>query len=162
MLFHLTHNMVDLWKILPAINYIAGNIFQLFRRYVAIDGKLSILFPVINILGEILWILNKSNIFYVKSNTKFRPDPDARLMEQVREVLRYFHYAYRTEQTYCDWILRYIKFHGSKTHPGDMGKKEIEAFLSALARRQNYWNSYARDAKGFSCSLEPPGSDLSN
>jgi hypothetical protein len=28
----------------------------------------------------------------------------------VRQVLRYHHYAYRTEQTYCDWVLRYIKF----------------------------------------------------
>jgi hypothetical protein len=31
--------------------------------------------------------------------------------------LLHHHYAYRTEQTYCNWILRYIKFHGSKTHP---------------------------------------------
>jgi len=34
----------------------------------------------------------------------FRPNPDLKLMDQVREVLRYYHYAYRTEQTYCDWI----------------------------------------------------------
>jgi len=48
-------------------------------------------------------------------------------------VLRYHHYAYRTEQSYCDWILRYIKFHGGNTHPSKMGKKEIDAFLSHLA-----------------------------
>jgi len=30
---------------------------------------------------------------------KFRPDPDARLLDQVRQVLRYYHYAYRTEAT---------------------------------------------------------------
>jgi integrase len=36
-------------------------------------------------------------------------------------VLRYDHYAERTEQTYCGWILRVIKFHGSQTHPKDMG-----------------------------------------
>ncbi len=28
----------------------------------------------------------------------FRPDPKLKLMEQVREVLRYHHYAYRTER----------------------------------------------------------------
>ncbi|HWR69261.1 MAG TPA: phage integrase N-terminal SAM-like domain-containing protein, partial [Desulfomonilia bacterium] len=54
-------------------------------------------------------------------------------MDQVRQVLRYHHYAYRTEQAYCDWILRFIKFHGSRTHPKDMGKVEIDSFLSYLA-----------------------------
>jgi len=68
-----------------------------------------------------------------KHNSKFRPDPKLKLMDQVRQVLRYHHYAYRTEQTYCDWILRYIKFHGGKTHPAQMGKTEIDAFLSHLA-----------------------------
>ena len=63
----------------------------------------------------------------------FRPDPKLKLMDQVRQVLRYHHYAYRTEQSYCDWIIRYIKFHGGNTHPGKMGKKEIDAFLSDLA-----------------------------
>ncbi len=64
---------------------------------------------------------------------KFRPNKDQKLMDQVREVLRYHHYAYSTEQSYCKWIVRYIKFHKSELHPEDMGKKEIEAFLSHLA-----------------------------
>lgn len=45
-------------------------------------------------------------------------------MDQVRQVMRYHHYAYRTEKTYSDWILRYIKFFSAKYHPKDMGKKE--------------------------------------
>ena len=69
----------------------------------------------------------------MESKEKFRPDPNLRLMDQVRQVLRYHHYAYRTEHTYCDWILRFIKFHGCKTHPNDMGKIEIDGFLSHLA-----------------------------
>ncbi len=64
---------------------------------------------------------------------KFKPDRDLKLMDQVRQVLRYHHYAYRTEHSYCDWILRFIKFHGGNTHPAKMGKKEIDAFLSHLA-----------------------------
>lgn len=64
---------------------------------------------------------------------KVKPAADLKLMDQVRQVLRYYHYAYRTEQTYCDWILRFIKFHGSKTHPKKMGKPHIESFLSHLA-----------------------------
>ncbi len=54
-------------------------------------------------------------------------------MDQVRQVLRYHHYSYRTEQTYCDWIIRFVKFHGFQKHPKDMDKSEIEAFLSHLA-----------------------------
>ncbi len=67
-------------------------------------------------------------------------------MDQVRQVLRYHHYAYRTEQTYCDWIMRYIRYHGGKTHPRNMGKKEIEAFLSHLAIQQNVAASTQRQA----------------
>ena len=69
--------------------------------------------------------------------TKFKPNPDYRLMDQVREVLRYYHYAYRTEQTYCAWILQYIRFYDNKTHPRDMGKNEVERFLSYLAVKRH-------------------------
>ncbi|PIE01984.1 MAG: integrase [Acidobacteria bacterium] len=54
-------------------------------------------------------------------------------MDQVREVLRYYHYAYTTEKSYCNWILRYIQFYGGQIHPEKMGAKEVERFLSHLA-----------------------------
>ena len=54
------------------------------------------------------------------------------LLQQVRERLRALHYSYRTEQPYVDWIRRYILFHGKK-HPRDMGKREVEQFLTHLA-----------------------------
>ena len=38
-----------------------------------------------------------------------------KLLDQVRAVLRLHHYALRTEQSYCDWIRRYIAFHGMKS-----------------------------------------------
>ena len=66
----------------------------------------------------------------------FRPNPDLKLMDQVREVLRYYHYAYRTEQSYCDWILRYVRFFGGQTHPKELGSADIERFLSDLVSRQ--------------------------
>jgi len=68
---------------------------------------------------------------------KFKPNPEYRLMDQVREVLRYYHYAYRTEQSYSSWILQYIKFYGGKTHPKNLGKNEVERFLSYLAGTKN-------------------------
>lgn len=54
-----------------------------------------------------------------------------KLLDQVRLNIRQKHYSYRTEKSYIDWIKRYIYFHNKK-HPKDMGKLEIEAFLSAL------------------------------
>ena len=73
----------------------------------------------------------------MESKAKFKPNPKYRLMDQVLEVLRYYHYAYRTEQSYCSWILQYIKFYGDKIHPKDMGKHEVERFLSHLAEKKN-------------------------
>ena len=61
----------------------------------------------------------------------FRPTA-SRLMDQVRETLRFYHYAYNTEKSYVDWILKFIRFNGKK-HPREMGKLEIERFLSHLA-----------------------------
>ena len=69
----------------------------------------------------------------MENKPKFHPNPKLKLMDQVREVLRYHHYAYRTEQTYCQWILRYIHHFGGKTHPRYLGANDVEAFLSHLA-----------------------------
>ena len=55
-----------------------------------------------------------------------------KLLDQVRDKLRVKHYSIRTEQSYTDWIKRYILFHG-KRHPNEMGSGEIEAFLTHLA-----------------------------
>lgn len=58
--------------------------------------------------------------------------PPPRLLDQVRARLRTLHYALRTEQSYVDWIRRYILFHG-KRHPAGMGAQEVSAFLTHLA-----------------------------
>jgi len=52
-----------------------------------------------------------------------------KLLDQVRDKLRVKHYSIRTEQTYVDWIKRFIFFHG-KRHPKDMGAQDVEAFLT--------------------------------
>ena len=77
---------------------------------------------------------------------KFKPDPNLKLMDQVRQVLRYHHYAYRTEKSYCDWILRFIKFYQCENHPKDMGKKEIEKYLSHLSTKGNVSASTQKQA----------------
>jgi integron integrase len=55
-----------------------------------------------------------------------------RLLDQVRERIRYLHYSLRTEEAYVYWTRRFIKFHGLR-HPREMGVKEVEAFLLFLA-----------------------------
>src|SRR5919109_1724669 len=77
---------------------------------------------------------------------KFRPNPGLKLMDQVREVLRYYRYAYRTEQTYAHWILRYIRYFGGKTHPNRLGAQEAERFLSHLATEGQVSASTQRQA----------------
>ena len=75
------------------------------------------------------------------------PNPKARLFDQVREAMRFHHYALRTEEAYLQWIRRFLVFHrtrpaancaaggepGSWRHPRDMGASEVAAFLSHLA-----------------------------
>jgi site-specific recombinase XerD len=63
-------------------------------------------------------------------------NPPKKLLDQVRDVIRLKHYSYRTEETYVQWIVRYILFH-NKRHPKDMGVAEIEEFLTHLAVEGN-------------------------
>ncbi len=55
-----------------------------------------------------------------------------KLLDQVRDAIRTKHYSYRTEQTYVDWITRFILFH-KKRHPAEMGAPEVQAFITYLA-----------------------------
>ena len=52
----------------------------------------------------------------MKENTRKFVPKSVRLMDQVREVLRFHHYAYTTEKSYVSWILQYIRFHDKKPH----------------------------------------------
>jgi hypothetical protein len=53
-------------------------------------------------LGSTYYVITGYDMESKKKNThKFRPNPSLNLMNQVREVLRYHHYAYRTEQTHA-------------------------------------------------------------
>ena len=67
---------------------------------------------------------------------KLIPNPKARLREQVHEVMRFQHYALRTEETYWQWIRRFILFH-QKRHPREMAEPEVSAFLSHLTAGQD-------------------------
>jgi len=59
-----------------------------------------------------------------------------RLLDRVREVLRVKHYSYRTEQTYIQWIKRYIYFHDKK-HPGELSNEAIAKYINYLANKRD-------------------------
>ena len=58
--------------------------------------------------------------------------PKKKLLDIVRDKIRVKHYSMSTERTYIHWIKHYIFFHNKK-HPIEMGKEEIEQFLTFLA-----------------------------
>lgn len=75
--------------------------------------------------SPLVWLIREQNAPpYSTSKPK--------LLDQVRHVLRTKHYAIRTEETYINWIKRFILFH-HKRHPQEMNTPEIEQFLTHLA-----------------------------
>jgi integron integrase len=88
----------------------------------------------------------------------FLPNPKLKFLDQCREVMRFRHLSRRTEETYLQWIRRFILFHRKKApirqagdgksgaqgvthpitgwiwrHPKDMGEVEVRSFLTDLA-----------------------------
>jgi len=58
-----------------------------------------------------------------------------KLLDIVRDKIRFKHYSYSTERTYVHWIKQYILFH-KKKHPIEMDKREIEEYLTFLATQK--------------------------
>ena len=83
----------------------------------------------------------------------FLPNPKLKLLDQCRELMRFKQLSRRTEETYLQWIRRFILFHRQKVstphpgplpgrggegewrwrHPKEMGEVEVRAFLTHLA-----------------------------
>ena len=69
----------------------------------------------------------------------------SKLLDRVRRRIRLKGYSIRTERAYVSWIKRYILYH-KKRHPQEMGKAEIERFLSHLAIKLNVSKSTQNQA----------------
>lgn len=50
------------------------------------------------------------------------PDKPVRFMDKLRVFMRAKRLAYRTEKTYCLWIVDFIRYH-NKRHPETMGRE---------------------------------------
>ncbi|OEY66000.1 integron integrase [Marinobacter sp. X15-166B] len=62
--------------------------------------------------------------------------PQPRLRDQLRAVIRVNRYSIRTEKSYWYWTRYFIRFHKMK-HPRDMGPQEVNEFLTWLAVHRN-------------------------
>ena len=59
-----------------------------------------------------------------------------RLLDRLKNAIRVRQYSMATEKAYLGWARRYILFH-HKRHPAEMGKCEIESFLTHLAVKRS-------------------------
>jgi integron integrase len=58
--------------------------------------------------------------------------PRPRLLDAVRQQVRYLHYSLRTEEAYVHWVRAFVRFHKLR-HPAELGQPEVESFLTWLA-----------------------------
>jgi integron integrase len=72
---------------------------------------------------------------------KLLPNPKLRLKDQFHEVARFRHLSPRSEATYWEWVVRFLKFHreraGAWQHPRDLGSRGVTPFLTWLATERN-------------------------
>ena len=99
----------------------------------------------------------------MRQGAHFIPNPKATLREQMHEVMRFFHYSTRTEDSYWQWVVRFLRFHKKSgvegpeawRHPREMGAGEVKEFLSWLATEQQV--AAATQNQAFSLIVDPLG-----
>ncbi len=67
------------------------------------------------------------------------PAQSPRLLDQVRELIRYKHYSLKTEEAYLYWVRFFVRWHGRAgvmRHPREMGANEVQQFLQMLANER--------------------------
>lgn len=76
-----------------------------------------------------------------KHHVEHRPTGSSpRLLDQVRQRVRYLHYSLRTEKAYVYWVRMYVRWSGLR-HPRDLGEREVKAFLAMLATERRVSSS---------------------
>ena len=96
--------------------------------------------------------MNQATAFPQPPRGHLLPNPKLKLREQFHEAARYKHLSLRSEETYWDWIYRFLLFHRRKADPArgdarptggwvwrrpkEMGGQEVREFLTDLAVRR--------------------------
>ena len=85
-------------------------------------------------------MLDTNTVFMMSTKPASYIPQSVRLLDQLREVLRYKHYSLRTEEAYLYWVKFFVRWHGRSgqvRHPRDMGAAEVQQFLSMLTTERN-------------------------
>ena len=61
---------------------------------------------------------------------------DKKILARLKEEIRRRNYSYRTEKTYCQWVVRYVRYNNFK-HPINLNESHVVSFLNDLANRKN-------------------------
>jgi len=67
------------------------------------------------------------------------------LLAELNRQLRLRHYSEATVRSYLRWIVRYVRFHGTR-HPSELSQDDVVEFLSALAIRNRVSSSTQNQA----------------
>jgi integron integrase len=68
-----------------------------------------------------------------------------KLIEQIKTVMRVYHYSKKTEEAYITWIRDYFYFN-KKRNPALLGEEEISRYINYLAVRRNVSGSTQNQA----------------
>ncbi|MFA7256449.1 MAG: integron integrase [Kiritimatiellales bacterium] len=73
---------------------------------------------------------------HAKEQQPSKPSDETELLQKMRTLIRLRHYSYRTEQTYLDWVKRYLNY--AKEHGVDLKSTDgVRSYLSYLATARN-------------------------
>ena len=89
-----------------------------------------------------LTILDKNTVTTRPMKPRAPPLQSSRLLDQVRERIRYMHYSLATEKVYLYWVRFFVRWSGRNNnglmrHPRDIDAKGVEAFLTMLATERH-------------------------
>ncbi len=85
-------------------------------------------------------ILDLITVFMMSTKPVSYIPQSSRLLDQLREVLRYKHYSLRTEEAYLYWVKFFVRWHGRNgqaRHPRELGAAEVKQFLTMLTTQRN-------------------------
>jgi integron integrase len=85
------------------------------------------------ILNKILKVFGQEQV-HSGSTSQINLSPI--IVDKVRRAIQTRHYSRRTEQTYVNWIKRFIRFYGNRDLL-EMGENEIDAFLTHMAVKEH-------------------------
>lgn len=72
-----------------------------------------------------------------------------KLLDQVSDIARFRHLSLRTEETYRNWIKRFILFHG-KRHPRKLDAEAVPRFSHSSGRQRTRFRRSSKS--GVQCS----------